>query len=610
MEQTTIPTQVERVQLDSDWLEQNIRCQHRCPAHMDVPGYIRLINQGKYLESYKLMLETNPFPAVCGYICARPCESMCKRGDFDNPVAIDNLKRFVTDHIYKNKINVPPPNIKRKEEKVAIIGAGPAGLTAANNLAGMGYNVTVFEKESVVGGMMMWAIPSYRLPREQIMSDVNNIRARGVEIRTNTPIGSPGMTISDIFDQGYKAVFIAAGAQKVRKLGIPGEDGEGVLDCLEFLKQVSLGVFRSLGKKVVVVGGGNVAMDTARTAARFSQTPGYDLGYENTEMDSARMAVRLGAQEVHVVCLESKEEMPAHEHEVDGATEEGVILHPSKGPKGILLENNRVVGLETIDVKSVFDSNGRFNPTFIEGSESTISADSVILAVGQTADTSWLDGHPEIKVTPRGTIKIDDETLATSRPGVFAGGDIAYGPRIVIEAIGNGTQAARSIDRYIRGEDLREPKKKVWVTLSDGKFNSREANYDTVPRTEMPMLPAEERQGSFNMVELGLTEEQVKIESSRCLKCNLTIDVETKDCILCGRCTLVCPMGALRVVDAQDETKVYAPSVSEDGLVIKYSDKCIRCGNCKDCPVSVITMKRVLWEPNEEINKKLGNSEY
>ncbi len=610
MEQATIPTQVERVQLDSDWLEQNIRCQHRCPAHMDVPGYIRLINQGKYLESYKLMLETNPFPAVCGYICARPCESMCKRGDFDNPVAIDNLKRFVTDYIYKNKINVPSPNIKRKEEKVAIIGAGPAGLTAANNLAGMGYNVTVFEKESVVGGMMMWAIPSYRLPREQIMSDVNNIRARGVEIRTNTPIGSPGMTISDIFDQGYKAVFIAAGAQKVRKLGIPGEDGEGVLDCLEFLKQVSLGVFKSLGKKVVVVGGGNVAMDTARTAARFSQTAGYDVGYENTEMDSARMAVRTGAQEVHVVCLESKEEMPAHEHEIDGAEEEGVILHPSKGPKRILLENNRVVGLETIDVKSVFDSDGRFNPTFIEGSESTISADSVILAVGQAADTSWLDGHPEVKVTPRGTIKIDDETLATTRPGVFAGGDIAYGPRIVIEAIGNGTQAARSIDRYIRGEDLRDPKKKVWVTLSDGKFNSREANYDTVSRTEMPMLPAEERQGSFNMVELGLTEEQVKKESSRCLKCDLTIDVETKDCILCGRCTLVCPMGALRVVDAQDETKVYAPSVSEDGLVIKYSDKCIRCGNCKDCPVSVITMKRVLWEPNEEINKKLGNSEY
>ena len=610
MEQATITEQDKRVLLDLDWLQQNIRCQHTCPAHMDVPGYIRLINQGEYLESYKLMLGTNPFPAVCGYICARPCESMCKRGDFDKPVAIDNLKRFVTDYIYKNKIKVPPPNIRQREEKVAIIGAGPAGLTAANNLAGMGYKVTVFEKEAVPGGMMMWAIPSYRLPREQIMFDISHIQARGVEIKTNTPIGSPGITISDLFEEGFKAVFIAAGAQKVRKLGIPGEDGEGVLNCLEFLKKVNLGIFRGLGKKVIVIGGGNVAMDTARTAARFFQTERYCASYERAEIDTARrMAVRMGQQEVHVVCLESKEEMPAHEHEIDGAEEEGVILHPSKGPKRILVENNRVVGLETIDVKSVFDSEGRFNPTFIEGSESTISSDSVILAVGQAADTSWLDGYPEIEVTPRGTIKIDDETLATTKPGVFAGGDVAFGPRIVIEAIGNGTKASKSIDRYIRGEDLREPKKKVWVTLTDSGLSAREANYDVVPRQEMPMLPVEERQNSFNMVELGLTEAQAKIDSSRCLKCDLAIDVETKDCILCGRCTMVCPTGALRIVDTQDETKVYMPSVSEDGLVIKYSDKCIRCGNCKNCPVSVITMKRVLWEPNEEINKNLGNSE-
>ncbi len=444
MEQATITEQDKRVLLDLDWLQQNIRCQHTCPAHMDVPGYIRLINQGEYLESYKLMLETNPFPAVCGYICARPCESMCKRGDFDKPVAIDNLKRFVTDYIYKNKIKVPPPNIRQREEKVAIIGSGPAGLTAANNLAGMGYRVTVFEKESVPGGMLMWAIPSYRLPREQIMFDISHIQARGVEIKTNTPIGSPGITISDRFEEGFKAVFIAAGAQKVRKLGIPGEDGEGVLNCLEFLKKVNLGIFRGLGKKVIVIGGGNVAMDTARTAARFFQTERYCASYERAEIDTARrMAVRMGQQEVHVVCLESKEEMPAHEHEIDGAEEEGVILHPSKGPKRILVENNRVVGLETIDVKSVFDSEGRFNPTFIEGSESTISSDSVILAVGQAADTSWLDGYPEIEVTPRGTIKIDDETLATTKPGVFAGGDVAFGPRIVIEAIGNGTKASK-----------------------------------------------------------------------------------------------------------------------------------------------------------------------
>ncbi len=604
VEQATLAKKGIRAQLDLDWLQQNIRCQHRCPAHMDVPGYIRLISEGKYIESYKLMLETNPFPAVCGYICARPCETKCKRGDFDKPVAIDALKRFVTDYIYKSKIRVPPPKIKQREEKVAIIGGGPAGLTAANNLAGMGYKVTVFEKESIVGGMMVWAIPSYRLPREQILFDVSNIQARGVELRTNTPIGSPGKTISDLLEEGYKAVFIAAGAQKVRKLGIPGEEGEGVMDCLEFLKNVSLGVMRSLGKKVIVVGGGNVAMDTARTAVRFTE----NIGYEHAEIDAARMAIRLGAQEVHVVCLESKEEMPAFEHEVEGAEEEGIILHPSKGPNKIIRENNRVVGLETLDVKSVFDSSGRFNPTFIEGSESTIPSDTVILAVGQTPDASWLEGRPEIELTPRGTIKVDDETLATTRPGVFAGGDVAYGPRIVIEAVADGRKVAKAIDRYIREENLQEPEKKVWVTLSDSEFNAREGDYDAVPRQEMQMLNVGERQGTFNLVELGLTESQAKREASRCLKCDLTIDVETKDCVLCGRCAMVCPTGALRIVDAYDESRVYQPLVSEDGIVIKYTDRCIRCGNCKDCPAGVITTKRVLWKPNEEIDKTLQKS--
>lgn len=604
--QATIPKHGKRVQLDLDWLQENIRCQHRCPAHMDVPGYIRLISQGRYLESYKLMLETNPLPAVCGYICARPCETRCKRGDFDKPVSIDALKRFVTDYIFKNKRAIPSPKIKQRDKKVAIIGAGPAGLSAANSLAVMGYRVTIFEKESVPGGMLMWAIPSYRLPREQIMFDISQIQARGVEIRTNTPIGSPGKTISNLFEDGYKAVFIAAGAQKVRKLGIPGEEGDGVMDCLEFLKNVSLGVMRSMGKKVIVVGGGNVAMDTARTAIRFTQ----NVGYEHAEMDAARMAIRLGAQEVHVVCLETKKEMPAFEHEIEGAEEEGITLNPSKGPKRIIRENNRVVGLETLDVKSVFDSNGRFNPTFKEGTESTIPADTVILAVGQTPDASWLEGRPEIELTPRGTIKIDDETLATTRPGVFAGGDVAYGPRIVIEAVANGKKAATSIDRYIRGKTIQEPKKKVWVTLTDSEFNAREEDYDAVPRQEMQMLNVRERQGTFNLVELGLTETQAKIEASRCLKCDLSIEVGTNECVLCGRCSMVCPMGALRMVDTCDENKVYRPSVSKDGIVIKYTDMCIRCGNCKDCPAHVITMKRVLWKPDEEIDKTLEESGY
>jgi formate dehydrogenase beta subunit len=301
--------------------------------------------------------------------------------------------------------------------------------------------------------------------------------------------------------------------------------------------------------------------------------------------------------------------MPAWEHEIEGAEEEGIIIHPSKGPKRIIREDNRVMGLETLNVKSVFDSDGRFNPKFFEGSENTIHADTVILAVGQTPDASWLEGRPEIELTPRGTIKVDDETLATTRPGVFAGGDVAYGPRIVIEAVANGKKAATSIDRYIRGEAIQEPEKKVWVTLSDSEFNEREEDYDAVPRQEMQMLPIESRQGTFNIVELGLTESQAKLEASRCLKCDLSIEVGTNDCVLCGRCSMVCPMGALRIVDACDQSRVYRPSVSEDGLVIKYTDKCIRCGNCKDCPAHVITMKRVLWKPNEEINKMLGQSE-
>ena len=254
MSQSAVSEQGNRVSLELDWLEKNIRCQHRCPAHMDIPGYIRLISQGKYLESYKLMLETNPFPTVCGYVCPRPCESKCKRGDFDKPVSIDNLKRFVTDYIYKNRVDIPVPDIKKRDEKVAIIGAGPAGLTAANDLAGMGYQVTVFEKESRVGGMMMWAIPSYRLPRDQIMFDVSNIEARGVEIKLNTHFVSPDKTISGLLEEGYKAVFLAVGAQRGRKLEVPGEEGtEGVMDCLDFLKNVSAGDLKSPGKTVAVI---------------------------------------------------------------------------------------------------------------------------------------------------------------------------------------------------------------------------------------------------------------------------------------------------------------------------------------------------------------------
>ncbi|TLD41203.1 MAG: NADPH-dependent glutamate synthase beta chain or related oxidoreductase [Candidatus Jettenia ecosi] len=581
MEQATLPKRGIRALVDLDWLKENIRCQHRCPAHMDVPGYIRLIQEGKYRESYELMKETNPFPAVCGYICPHPCESRCKRGDFDRPVAIDALKRFVTDYIYKNKIRVSSPKIKQREEKVAIIGAGPAGLTAANDLAGMGYKVTVFEKESQVGGMMMWAIPSYRLPRDQIMFDVSHILERGVDIRTNTPIGRPGKTISDLFNEGYKSVFIAVGAQKGKRLEIPGEDGtEGVVDCLEFLKNVNDGDMRSPGKKVVVIGGGNSAIDAARTAHRLGP-------------------------EVYIVYRRTREEMPALPWEVEEADHEGIQFHFLAAPVRVLTENGKVKALECIKMRlGKPDNSGRRRPEPVPNSEFTIETDCIITAISQESDLKFLGDNHGLDVTKWGTLAVGD-TLMTNKKGIFAGGDVTLGPSTVIECIAQGHVAAKAIDRFIRGEEVQEPKKKAWVTLLDNDIDLREENYDAVPRQQMQMLPVEERESTFNLVELGLTEAQAKIEALRCLKCDLNINVETNECVLCGRCSMVCPVGALKQVDVYDENKGYQPFVSKDGIVIKYTDKCIRCGNCKDCPVSVISLKRVLWKPNEEINKML-----
>ncbi|OOP56493.1 MAG: hypothetical protein AYP45_08790 [Candidatus Brocadia carolinensis] len=585
MDQTTLPKKGIKALLDLDWLQQNIRCQHRCPAHMDVPGYIRLISQGKYTESYKLMRETNPFPAVCGYVCPHPCESKCKRGDFDRPVAIDALKRFVTDHIFKNKIKIPPPKVTKRAEKVAVIGAGPAGLTAANDLAGMGYGVTVFEKEPQVGGMMMWAIPSYRLPREQIMFDVSQIMARGVEIRTNSPVGSPGKAIQDLLKEGYKAVFIAVGAQKGKKLEIPGEEGTlGVMDCLEFLKNVNAGDVRSPGEKVAVIGGGNSAIDAVRTAKRL-------------------------CQDAFIVYRRTREEMPALPWEIEEAEHEGVQFHFLSAPIRIITENGKVKALECIKMRlGKPDSSGRRRPEPVPQSEFTIETDCIITAISQEADLNFLGENYGLNVTKWGTIAVD-ENLLTNKEGVFAGGDVTLGPSTIIECIAQGHTAARSIDRYIRGEEIQKPKEKVWVTLLDNEFDEREENYDSVPRQQMGTLPVPDREGTFDLVELGLTEDQAKVEALRCLKCDLSINVETNECILCGRCSMVCPVGALKQVDVNNEGKDYRPFVSKDGMVIKYTDVCIRCGNCKNCPVNVITLKRVLWKPNEEINKTMEEME-
>jgi formate dehydrogenase beta subunit len=511
-------------------------------------------------------------------------------------VSIDNLKRFVTDYIYKNRIKIPAPKIEKREEKIAIIGAGPAGLTAANDLAGMGYKVTVFEKESRVGGMMMWAIPSYRLPREQIMFDVSNIEARGVEIKLNTCIKAPDKTISSgspdetissgsqddaisgLLAEGYKAVFLAVGAQRGRKLEVSGEEGtEGVMDCLDFLKNVSAGDLKSPGKTVAVIGGGNSAVDAARTAKRL--TP-----------------------DVYIIYRRTRNEMPALEHEIEEAELEGVKFHYLVAPVKVITENGKAKGLECVKMKlGEPDSSGRRRPEPIANSEFVIDTDCIITALSQEADLGFLGDNSGVDATKWGTLVVDDD-LKTSKEGVFAGGDVALGPSTIIQCIAQGHLASKSIDCYIRGEDVKESKDKTWVTLIEGDYiQERESNFDSTPREEMVTLPKSQR-GSFDLVELGFAELQAQVEAERCLKCDLSINVVAEDCILCGRCSSVCPVDALEQVDA-DTGSDYKPHVSRDGVVIRHTDVCIRCGNCKDCPVDAINMKRVFWEPNEEINK-------
>ena len=389
----------------------------------------------------------------------------------------------------------------------------------------MGYKVTVFEKESQVGGMMMWAIPSYRLPREQIMFDVSHILARGVEIKTNTPIGSPGKTISDLLKEGYKSVFLAVGAQKGKRLEIPGEEGtQGVMDCLEFLKNVNDGDMRSPGKKVAVIGGGNSAIDAARTAQRLSP-------------------------EVYIVYRRTREEMPALPWEIEEAEREGVKFHYLAAPVMVLTGNGKVKGLECIKMKmGKPDSSGRRRPEPVPNSEFVIETDCIITAISQESDLKFLGDNHGFEVTKWGTIAVD-ETLMTSKKGIFAGGDVTLGPSTVIECIALGHLAAKSIDSYIRGEEIQEPKKKVWVTLLDNEFNLREENYDAIPREKCKCCLWWIGRVLFNLVELGLVESQAKTEAMRCLKCDLNINVETNECVLCGRCSMVCPVGALRQVD-------------------------------------------------------------
>ncbi len=482
-------------------------CGLTCPANINVQGYVALIGTGKYKEALSLIWENLPLPGILGRICPHPCEQECNRKDLDEPIAICELKRFVADQV-KGEITLQKE--AAREEKIAIVGSGPAGLTAAAYLAQKGYPVTIFEALPVAGGMLYTGIPSYRLPREVLAEEIRTIQSLGVEIKTNSPVG-PDRTIDDLFRQGYRSVFLAVGAHQDQKLNIPGEDHPQVIPGVVFLRKVNLGQKVDLGKKVAVIGGGNVAIDAARSA------------------------LRLGSEEVTIIYRRSRDEMPAYEEDVKEAEEEGIKFLFLAAPIEILHKDGKVSSLRCIRMElGEPDASKRRRPIPVQGSDFTMEVDTVIPAIGQIPDLSFLKGS-EIETTPQGTIKTDPVTLETSKQGVFAGGDAVSGPWIAIEAVAAGKEAAISIDRYLRGEDLREGRKKP--DLKKASFDEIYADQPKAPRKRMGTIPLEERRRSFSEVKKGFTENEAKREAFRCLNCGL--------CSECLQCVAVCKAGAI-----------------------------------------------------------------
>src|SRR5664280_1415371 len=574
---------------DQEYFDRNIPCRSACPIHTECGRYVQAIGISRDEEAYLLARAPNPFAYVLGRICAHPCEDACRRGKIDEPIAICALKRYVTDrhnlgagHDPARKLLPPAP---RRGKKVAIVGAGVCGLTCAHDLALLGYSVDVFESAPVPGGMLYLGIPHFRLPREIIKMEVDNILSMGVTLHTRVTVGRD-ISFSELRSR-FDAVLLATGLNKGRELNIPGAHLAGVFNGIDFLINANLGYEIELGKRVVVVGGAE------------SLQPA---------LDAARMAMRSGAEQVFLVSLESRQQMPAWQSEVHEAEHEGVAVDNGWGPKEIVGRDGVVTGLKVRACVSVFDENGRFNPAFSD-EEKVIPCDNVVLAIGQQADLSFLGGQEEVQVTPRGILKID-ENLMTTAPGVFAGGDVAFGPRVLVEAVANGHRAARSIHVYFNGKSTKTVLSRFRI------FNNWEMprGFLGIPRQTMPVLPANRRIGIAE-VELGFDEAQGRAEGLRCLKCQVNTIFDGSKCILCAGCVDVCPENCLRLVDltqVQGDERYeglirnrYGMSAAElppgrAGAIIKNEEKCIRCALCAQrCPTQAITMEALEQQERE-----------
>ena len=534
-------------------------CKTACPAHIAVQGYIKLAAQGKYKEALELIRKENPLPAVCGRICPRKCESECTRGDIDDPIAIDEIKKFIAEQdLDKNRRFIPA---KKHDygKPVAVIGSGPAGLSCAYYLAEDGYKVTVFEKLSKPGGMLTVGIPSFRLEKNVVEAEIDILKEMGVVFKTNTEVGKD-VSLDDLRKQGFKAFYLAIGAQGGRKLGLENEDAKGVIAGVEFLRDVNLGKKSALHGKVIVIGGGNVAIDVARTA------------------------VREGAESVAMYCLEARNEMPALDEEIEEALEEDIVINNSWGPKRIISKDGKVTGIELKKCVSVFDKDKKFNPQYDENETITVDADFVLLSVGQSIDWGGLLTDSAVVLNRNNTAQADSFTYQTAQNDVFVGGDAYTGPKFAIDAIAAGKQAAISIHRFVQpgqsltyGRDRRE-----YVALD--KQNIVVESYDTT-RRQLAGHNAKNRK-TFKDTRLTFTEEQIKKETERCLGCG-AVQVDQYMCVGCGQCTTKCRFDAISLVKKYNN---FAPVYEKLPLAVaKYAVR--RSGK-----IAVSSIKRIFTQ--------------
>ena len=518
-------------------------CKTACPAHIAVQGYIKLASQGKYTEALELIKKENPFPAVCGRICPRSCESACTRGDIDEPIAIDEIKKFIADQDLNENNRFIPKKRHDYRTPVAVIGSGPSGMSCAYYLALDGYQVTVFEKQEKPGGMLTMGIPGFRLEKNVVEAEIEVLRQLGVHFRTGVEVGKD-VTIQQLRQQGFQAFYLAIGAQGGRKLNIPGEDAEGVVAGVDFLRSINLGSIPAMTGKTVVIGGGNVAIDVARAAARTA------------------------AVSVDMYCLEGRSEMPSLPEEIREAEEEHVAIHNGYGPKEILVKDGRAVGVVFKKCLRVFDENHRFAPQYDENDTITVETDHVLLSIGQSIQWGNLLAGTAVVTRHNGTVEADPFTYQTAEPDIFAGGDVYTGPRFAIDAIAAGKEGAISIHRFVQpGQSLTYGRDRRQYHSFD-KENVVLESFDRMPRQKAGH--SDRKEHSFGDNRLTFTEEQMKKETQRCLGCGAA-QVDEYMCVGCGQCTTKCKFGAISLTRKYNE---FAPVFEKLPIAVaKYAVK-------------------------------------